>query len=463
MNWTWAAFMPHPPIIVPEVGQGREREAGPTLLGMERLCARVKELNAQNGDPDLLIVLSPHQPYVPGRLFLNTAPEPAGSLSRFGAPSVAFSLTTHKAALAVFSKELDKAGQRTASGNLTDITPDHASLVPLYFLTPTFTSGKIPPVILASPSGLSLAEAIRLGKILAAFSGARRWALLASGDLSHRLTPDAPAGYNPAGKIFDQAVVNAFKAGDIEALSGIPPEVTENAGECGYRSALILLSLCASPLEVFSYEGPFGVGYCTALGSGRSDGAARIAGQDNPARTCDAKEHPYVQLARKTIAARLSGAAPPTGQEIAALSPDPGIWALRKGCFVSIKNKDGSLRGCIGTFLPATSGLAQEIMANAVAAATRDPRFRPMRFGELADAVISVDVLNTPEDASLKTDLDPAKWGVIVSKQGRRGLLLPDLPGITTVEQQLAVVAQKAGITSLDGARIQRFSVSRYC
>ena len=101
-------------------------------------------------------------------------------------------------------------------------------------------------------------------------------------------------------------------------------------------------------------------------------------------------------------------------------------------------------------------------MTNAVSASTRDPRFPPMSVRELGNVTISVDVLGTPEEVREGMELDPKVWGVIVSKDGRRGLLLPDLPGVNSVEQQIAIAAQKAGIRDLEGARFERFTVSRY-
>lgn len=477
MTWTWAAFMPHPPIIVPEVGKGRERDADKTIQGVAELCSHIAEIN-KTRPPEVLLILSPHEPYVPGALYVNTAEQARGSLTRFGAPSVRFTLNTPKEAVKKLEAAIHTAGIKATFGDLPDITQDHGSLVPLHFLAKTFEHEKLPPVIVASPSGLSPMDAVKLGKALAAMNGQQKpWALLASGDLSHRLKPEGPGGFNSDGSVFDQAVVAALEKGSAKALLELSPAVCENAGECGLRSALVLLALCGQPMQVFSYEGPFGVGYCNALWSPQDD-EAKVAAEKNrqpvitghivfkPAapQTAppDAKGHPYAMLARQTIDALLRGKPLPDNAAAAALGPDPAMWNRHQGCFVSIKNKNGSLRGCIGTFMPTQPDLATEIRVNAVAASTKDPRFKPMQADELDNVRISVDVLNAPELVQEGMELDPAKWGVIVSKGGRRGLLLPDLPSVTTVEQQLAIAAQKGGIHSLDGAEIYRFSVSRH-
>ncbi|ULQ60520.1 AmmeMemoRadiSam system protein A [Brucepastera parasyntrophica] len=141
--------------------------------------------------------------------------------------------------------------------------------------------------------------------------------------------------------------------------------------------------------------------------------------------------------------------------------PESGdLNGTSKGVFVSLK-KNGNLRGCIGTIEPVQETLGEEIMANAISSATRDPRFPPVTKNEMPDIHISVDVLDEPEDAAIK-DLDPSIYGVIVSYGYRRGLLLPDLEGVDTVDRQVAIALQKAGIDPPEQYHIQRFRVRRY-
>ncbi len=173
---------------------------------------------------------------------------------------------------------------------------------------------------------------------------------------------------------------------------------------------------------------------------------------------CDV--HPYPRLARLTVERLLAGKPlPASGTEVDA---DSGLWEAERACFVSIKTLRGDLRGCIGTILPVHPTLDREIVSNAVSASTRDPRFQPMIAAELSGVAFSVDVLTLPEPVSDIGALDPAVWGVIVSKGGLRGVLLPDLEGVETVERQLDIAARKAGIWDLNGAEIERFRVDRY-
>lgn len=144
--------------------------------------------------------------------------------------------------------------------------------------------------------------------------------------------------------------------------------------------------------------------------------------------------------------------------------PPPGIDELDKqaACFVTLHNADGSLRGCIGTILPVRKNLKKEIRENAISAALRDPRFMPVEASELESLEISVDVLGEPEPVNSVDELNPKVYGIIVSSCGRRGVLLPDLPGVTDVNVQIQIAMQKAGIEPGTGISVERFKVKRY-
>jgi len=167
-------------------------------------------------------------------------------------------------------------------------------------------------------------------------------------------------------------------------------------------------------------------------------------------------EHPLVQLARRTIEQYVRSA-----QVISPPDPLTDEMRPRAGVFVSL-HKHGELRGCIGTIEPTRANVAQEIIANAISAATRDPRFAPVTADELTDLEISVDVLTTPEPIRSQDELDPRVYGVIVESGGRRGLLLPDLEGVDTTEQQVNIALRKAWIRPNEPYRMFRFRVIRY-
>ena len=162
-----------------------------------------------------------------------------------------------------------------------------------------------------------------------------------------------------------------------------------------------------------------------------------------------------VQIAWKTLQLYVRSGKIPDTMDV------PDFQAGRAGCFVSLK-KHGELRGCIGTIAPVTERIESEIIRNAIAACSEDPRFDPVKPDELADLTVSVDILGSPEPVSSKSELNPAVYGVIVTSGYRRGLLLPDLEGVDTVEYQLAIACRKAGISPDEPYRIERFQVTRY-
>lgn len=164
-----------------------------------------------------------------------------------------------------------------------------------------------------------------------------------------------------------------------------------------------------------------------------------------------------VALARKSIAYYLQN------RKKLPLPDDlpPELIEQQAGVFVSLK-KGERLRGCIGTFLPNKDNIALEIIENAISSAIYDPRFSPVTFGEVASLSISVDVLTAPEEIKNNSQLNPKKYGVIVSSGNKKGLLLPDLEGVDTIEQQIDIARQKAGIYVDEDFRIERFEIKRY-
>jgi len=169
--------------------------------------------------------------------------------------------------------------------------------------------------------------------------------------------------------------------------------------------------------------------------------------------------HPLVELARKTIEMHVcEGRTPKAPESLLASFSQPA------GAFVSI-HSHGELRGCIGTIEPARANVVEEIIANAVSAATRDPRFAPIAPQELKDLDVKVDILGEPEPVGSIAELDPKRYGVIVQSKTdpwRRGLLLPDLEGVDSAEEQVAIARKKAWLRPGDPVQLYRFQVDRY-
>jgi len=166
--------------------------------------------------------------------------------------------------------------------------------------------------------------------------------------------------------------------------------------------------------------------------------------------------HPIAELAKMSVEAYVR-----EEKTIAPPEPLPPEMAVQSGVFVCLK-KGGELRGCIGTYLPSCASIAAEVITNAISAATKDPRFGPVTEDELESLSYTVDVLTCPEKVGDVKALDPRKYGVIVANGFRRGLLLPDLEGVDTVEEQVRITKMKAGILPHENVEIYRFEVIRY-
>jgi AmmeMemoRadiSam system protein A len=325
-------------------------------------------------------------------------------------------------------------------------------------------------VVRIGVSGLSVEDHYRLGmriRDVAAQLG-RRTVFLASGDLSHKLLDHGPYGYAPEGPAFDKAITETIESGDFLRVMEMDASFCERAGECGHRPIVVMagaLDGMAVETKLLSYEGPFGVGY--GIGSFLVSGTSEerkflgryLAREQARLEERRRAESPQVSLARNTVETYVN-------KRRMFEPPEPLPEALTDQCagvFVSIK-KHGNLRGCIGTIAPTKENIGLEIRHNAISAAAHDPRFDAIEPGELPYLTYSVDVLQPAEKIASAAELDPEKYGVIVSLGGKRGLLLPDLDGIDDAEEQIEIAMQKAGISKRDREKIQleRFEVVRY-
>jgi AmmeMemoRadiSam system protein A/AmmeMemoRadiSam system protein B len=437
----FSGIAPHPPIMVPEVGRESIASVRASIEAMAELTRRVVEAGAET-----VVFISPHARLEVDSFVAYEGPRVYADFSHFQAPGIEFSSLVDEELLNAITRSAGAENYRMTM--LVDELLDHGTAVPLYFLLRNGWQGR---VVALGYSFLSNEDHLRFGASIARAveQMERRVAFIASGDLSHRLKPEAPAGYNPSAHLFDEEVVHALAANEPERIVDIDPGLRRLAGECGFRSMLVAIG-AASELpvscDVMSYEAPFGVGYLVA----QLTNAPADLTPGNP------KELP--ELARRAVETFTL-----TGEILDPRVSHEGLLAARAPCFVSLKTRDGELRGCIGTIEPAKDTLAQEIVANSISAATSDPRFDPVRESELPDLVYSVDVLMPAEPAAME-DLDPSMYGVIVENEdeSRRGLLLPDIPGVDTVHQQVEIAKRKAGISPETPVKLSRFKVERY-
>jgi AmmeMemoRadiSam system protein A len=447
-----AYLLPHPPLALPAIGRGEEKKISRTLAAMDEIAAEIAALA-----PKTIIFISPHATVYGDYFHISPGKNAAGDFARFGFGDINMTAEYDEALITKIIKAAAKHGIPAGTEGARSAPLDHGVLVPLWYIRRQYKDFKI---LRVSPSGLSPEAHYTMGRCMAeavtgTYSGsvpgnvpAAREApvvLIASGDLSHALLDGGPYRYAPEGPVFDEIICEAFRTGDFQLLFNKAQPIREKVAECGFAPCAMLAGYfhgVKAKTRLLSYEGPFGVGYAAAKAVGEP------TGEPSPS--------PYLLLARHALESRVLGRAPSLPENL----PE-ALTRRQAGAFVSL-HIHGNLRGCIGTILPTCDNLALEIMQNAVSAGLRDNRFNPVSSGELPYLTYKVDVLAAPELINGPEELDVLRYGVIVTSGFRRGLLLPNLDGIDTVEQQISIAMQKAGIRPGESVRLERFEVVRH-
>jgi AmmeMemoRadiSam system protein A len=435
MSLVCAALMCHAPIVLPEIG-GQDAEACAHTTAAMHETARIVVAHA----PEVLCIVSPHAPRKRQSFGVVAESSLTGDFSQFGhpelrlgfagAPELALQLTT----------------RCKAAGVETHVLPggalDHGALVPLHFMARAGYRGKVLLIALPHPDA-ELEQ--RFGRVLGTCLEAShvRTALIASGDMSHRLLHGAPGGYHADAKRFDASFVAALQRGALIEATGLEPSLVALAGEdviASTRVAASALGPDAAP-RVVCYEGPFGVGYCEALLRADPAIATPVYGP---------QPRPLVDIARDAVGAAVRGE-----------RWRPAPQGEPKPVFVTLRGPKGDLRGCIGRTEPLHASLSEEVADCAAMAATMDTRMLPVAEDELAQLRIEVSVLNPAERVAGMADLAPERYGVVVRAGQRRGVLLPAIEGVETPEEQVRIALRKAGISSKEPFEIARFTVTK--
>ena len=434
MPITSTFMLPHPPLIIPAIGRGEERQIQNTIDAYHEAARRIAACR-----PETIVLISPHQVMYADYFHISPGKGARGDFGQFRAPGEQMEVSYDTAFVEKLCALADEKDLPAGTLGEHDRKLDHGTMVPLYFVNKYCTNYQLVRIGL---SGLPLDRHFELGKCIKETANAlnRKVVIIASGDLSHRLKEDGPYGYKEEGPAYDARIMDVMGRGEFGELLEFPEDFCEKAGECGHRSFTIMagaLDGMKVTAEKLSYEGPFGVGYGICC-----------------YQVC---EDSYVQLARNTIETYVR-----TGKKIKVPDGLPQeMYERQAGVFVSIK-ENGNLRGCIGTIQAVQESIAEEIINNAISASSRDPRFYPIEPVELDKLTISVDVLGETERIDSPDKLDVRRYGVIVTKGYKRGLLLPNLEGIDTVEEQIAIAKNKAGINAKEEVELERFEVIRH-
>ena len=390
-------LMPHPPLIIPEVGRGQEKVIQKTIDACNKIGEEIGELK-----PETVVIITPHgtmfsdalaisnEEYIKGNFtqFRDFETYIEGSIDKeFNEKLIDICNEKNIPVLGVDSKILKKFNR--------EYELDHGAMIPMYFINKFYKDYKIVHVTYAKLNDIEL---YKFGMAIkeSAKELNKKIVFIASGDLSHKLKEDGPYEYSPEGAKFDKALLDNLEKGDVLSIFNMDKYMVKCAGECGLRSVFIMLGAMEGEEakgKLLSYEGPFGVGYGVMSFNNEEKGDVKLESLINMKKEILNKKisnaNPYVKIARESLNHYYS------------------------------------------------SG------------------------DELLDLDISVDVLERPHKAT-KEELDPKKYGVIAIQGHKKGLLLPDLEGVDTVEQQLQIACEKAGISLDEEYDIERFKVTRY-
>lgn len=456
-----AAYMvPHPPMILPQIGRGQEEQITETIQAYDAVADEIAALK-----PETIIITSPHSIMYADYFHISPGRKAKGSFAMFGAGKVKFEETYDEDLADQISGLALEEGFPAGTLGERDPKLDHGTMVPLWFIRKKYDGFKL---IRIGLSGLPLTDHYHLGQLIAKgvdLTG-RKAVLVASGDLSHKLQEYGPYGFAPEGPVYDDRIMEVCSGGDFGELFEFDENFCEKAAECGHRSFVIMAGALdgrAVEARKLSHQDVTGVGYgiCTFHPGPEDENRhfldAYLADMEERLSRQREKSDAYVKLARASLESYI------TRQKVLDIPENlpEEMMKEKAGVFVSI-HKHGKLRGCIGTIEPTRKCIAKEIIENAISASTRDPRFDPITAEELKWLEINVDVLGKPEKIASRKELDVKRYGVIVSSGYRRGLLLPDLEGVDSVDQQVAIAMQKGGIREGEKYTLERFEVIRH-
>ncbi|MCR8744803.1 AmmeMemoRadiSam system protein A [Romboutsia lituseburensis] len=456
-------LMPHPPIMIDAIGKGQEQQIIKTINSCKQISTEISCM-----DIDTIIIISPHGLVFKDGIAIVDSDKLEGDLSKFESGEIKLEMDINRELTSEIIENSTIKGigiapldKYTCVNYGATLELDHGALIPLYYII----QNKKYNLVHITYGMLSKFELYKFGMIISESVQKlkSKAVLVASGDLSHRLKEEGPYSYSPYGKKFDTEFLGALESGNMKNLLDINYELIKEAGECGLRSMYILAGAMDGKdidATILSYEDTFGVGYgVVKFNTKKSDKKLSVeleTDQEHKRIEKLSKGDLYTQLARKSLYYYYD-----KGHYLKESDDLPHeMLNERRGVFVSLK-KEGELKGCIGTIGAITDNVAQEIIRNAVSAATQDHRFSKVSKDELGYLDISVDVLFEPEPCTLN-DLNVYEYGVIVSTLDKRGLLLPNLGGINSVDEQIKIALQKAGISYNEDFLIEMFKVERH-
>lgn len=502
MSIVFWGLCPHPPLLIPGIADSAKEKVAITASSFRQWALKLKEQ-----EPDRLVIMSPHAPAASAAVPLFSVSSLSGSMQRFSCPEV----SCHVDCDTVFAEHLSALCREEDFPLLTidddfikkhslDISLDHGTLIPLYFLKEV---GLDVPIVLLGYGPGHTELYLQLGKLIrkAAGDDDKKTAVIASGDLSHRLLESGPYGFSPYGLKFDETINRILDSAEAGSLLNFSHEEVNEAAQCGlYSIAMLLGSLdkdevCTGHL---SYEAPYGVGYSVVYYLPKGADCAVVKGVTDALKANEKKTmgkngdaakiaSPLSFMGRKQVGSAKVEFSHSTNNDKNTKNVEPRLELARRSVenyvlygkrlslekdeyptlqspaavFVTLK-KQGQLRGCIGSLVPIETSQAKEIVRNAILACSQDPRFSAVSAEELPQLQYQVYVLGEPIKIKGPQELDPKRYGVIVRKDGRSGVLLPNLEGIDSIDMQLSIACQKGGILPEEKPELYRFTATTY-
>ena len=452
-------IVPHPPLIIPNIGKGSEKQVSKTISAYKEIAKQIASLN-----PETIIISSPHAPMYSDCFYISNSPTLTGNLANFGAKEISFAEEVDTKLVDEIT-ELAKKHHFPVYKDIPSVPLDHGTMIPLYFIREELPKCLI---VVIGLSTLPLITNYQMGTIIkeAVNNLNRNVVYIASGDLSHKLQEYGPYGFATEGPIYDKKIMDICRTSNFYELLTFKSSFLEKAAECGHRSFTIMAG-CFDGQEiesnVLSHEDITGVGYgvCSfypkETNSNRQFLKKYLQEESLRLEKIKKSSDSYVNLAFESLKYYFD-----TKQKMSIPPNLPEEMLTNKaGVFVSLYKFD-TLRGCIGTILPTTNTIAEEIINNSLSAALNDYRFPPLTKEELKWLNISVYILKEPEPISSLDMLDVHKYGIIVTHGLKRGVLLSDLDGVDTIKKQIAIAKEKASIKPNEDCKIERFEVIKH-
>lgn len=473
-----AIVVPHPPMIIPMIGHGDERKIETTLESYRLAAKYIKETS-----PDIVVILTASDDKVRDFFQIYPGSEAFGDFEEFGAKSLKINVNYNAEFIHALCEEAKHMEFPAKASYSINPKLDYKSLVPIYFLKEVYGRIGFPNIVRINTANLPEADHYRMGMLIRDTANLLGFkvSIIASADFSGKINPDSPSGYSPDGKQYDVAIGDILETSDFSKLFDFSKSFTNKAGATDHN-VLLTMAGCFDRMKIqsakASYEDTLGVGYGVFLHmlSGKDDDRnyleqyyEKISEEEllieQQNREEEEKESVketknddfYIKLAKFAVETYVSNGRLPK----VPLNIPIDMMDRRAGVFVSIF-ENGLLRGCIGTITPESDSVAQEIISNAALASTSDKRFNPVHASEFKNLSYVVDVVTNLEKIKYPSELDIDKYGLVVTRGLKKGVLLPRTEGIRTVSDQIKIAKERAGIKFSEDVILHRFEVEHH-